>query len=653
MNQPSPRRLSVELLEDRTTPTASPWLNAGKLTLSFVPDGTDTGGGTPSNLMATLGTSAQASWEQEILRAFQTWAVQANINVAVVSDQGQPLGTPGLTQGDPRFGDIRIAARPLGDPETGGLAQTITADGTGGTWAGDMILNSQASIGIGGTGGQADLFTVALHEAGHSFGFPDETTDPTSVMYTTYQPRTGLSPADIAAVRSVYGPPSGDPFGSGLWNSTTDSAFDLTGTGNLTAVSADVAKVGGAEVFQFTTPSARTGITGLTVNVQAAGVSLFTPQVTILDGNGNAVVGAVAPGPLTNTLSITLPNYSPSTTYYVQVQGAGTDVFSAGAYNLRLNYSPVSYGNTFNLGATYVNSGRGQNHTAATAQTLGFSSFTQATSFSSVGAIATAGVTDWYRITPMSLSFSTGTLTVGVVGLDAKGLLPTVAVYNSAGRQLPSAVVANENGTFTVQLAGQQAWTTYYLQVSAANPAGVNATGRYALWADLSQIAPTTFTALTTATLTAAANTTYSQITTTDTRLIQFSLSATTTAGTTAAVRATIFDAQGRSVFTTVAVAGAPLVTGSLWLPGGTYTVVFNAATAAGSLFPGLTYQLSFRDRSEPIDPYPIDPLNPSPPASPPPPAPPSGPVVVVSPPAPLPPIGVVIGPLISPLLGL
>src|ERR1700722_15110830 len=105
MNVARPPRLSIEQLEDRLTPTwGIPWPSPTTLTLSFVPDGTSVSG-KPRNLFALMGPNT-AAWESNILRAFQTWAVQTNINIGVVPDNGAPLGTPGLAEGDPRFGDI-------------------------------------------------------------------------------------------------------------------------------------------------------------------------------------------------------------------------------------------------------------------------------------------------------------------------------------------------------------------------------------------------------------------------------------------------------------------------------------------------------------------------------------------------------------------
>src|SRR5438309_11687434 len=106
-------RLTVETLESRNLMTVwgMAWANAEQLTVSFVPDGTDVDGH-QSTLFQTLDAQAP-SWQSDVLRGLQTWAVNANINLKVVPDGGQPIGTPGLLQGDPRFGDIRIAASSL------------------------------------------------------------------------------------------------------------------------------------------------------------------------------------------------------------------------------------------------------------------------------------------------------------------------------------------------------------------------------------------------------------------------------------------------------------------------------------------------------------------------------------------------------------
>ena len=178
--------LLCERLEDRLTPSwGVVWPNASHLTLSFVPDGTNVAGKS-SNLFQTMNAIAPTSvWEAAVLRAVQSWAKNANINVGVVPDNGSPLGVAGSPQGDSRFGDIRIAAvQGTADVE----ATASPFDWSGSTWGGDVVLNSQSSFGVG-SGGAFDLYTVVAHEVGHVFGFQDNT-DPTSLEYrATRNPR--------------------------------------------------------------------------------------------------------------------------------------------------------------------------------------------------------------------------------------------------------------------------------------------------------------------------------------------------------------------------------------------------------------------------------------------------------------------------------
>ena len=603
-----------------------------------------------------LGPDSTA-WKTEILRAFQTWAIETNINIGVVPDGGQAMGIAGLAQGDDRFGDIRIGARPLSD--TAGnqdLAATVGFDYSGGTWSGDFLLNSLFSVGVGQTATQYDLFAVALHEASHSFGFGDDPRDPSSVMWPGYTLWTGLTPYDVSAIQSLYGVRSADPFESSTGNETTESAFDLTQNGNLTAFSADITKIDDVDVYRFTTPSS-SSITGLTINLQAQGISLLTSRVTVLDAQGNVVASAVTTDPLGNNLSIDVANYQPSTTYFVKVEGAGSNVFSVGAYVLRLSYTGETYGNSFAFGSSYVNTESGSNDTSDSAATLGFTSDAHTAMFAAVGQIDNSADVDWYRVTPTDLTNNSGTLTVGVVPIDANGLRPTVAVFDAQGVELPTVVVTNENGAFTVQLADQQPGTTYFIRVNAADPAGGNATGGYALAASLAQVDVTEFAGLSTSTLTASQDQLYTQMTLGGGKLTQFSLSATTTAGAPeSAVRVTVVNAAGQTVFTLVSKAGMPLTTGTVWLSAGTYTVVFNGATRDGSALDGLTFNLSARERSDPVDPYLEGPIGapppPAPPTSPPPPpSPPPAPITVidVSPPAPLPPVGPINNPIANP----
>src|SRR5262249_46873170 len=143
----NPLRLAMERLESRDVPATFgvPWLDGSNLTLSFAPDGTTTFDG-PSALSQTLNSLGANAAKLEILRAFQTWASQANVNIGVVADGGQPFGANGAIQGDTRFGDIRLFAQALGSDQ---LAETSPFNILGGSNAGDVTLNSNAPLSIG------------------------------------------------------------------------------------------------------------------------------------------------------------------------------------------------------------------------------------------------------------------------------------------------------------------------------------------------------------------------------------------------------------------------------------------------------------------------------------------------------------------------
>src|SRR4051812_10030176 len=108
-------RLSVETLEDRVTPAlfGLPWPDASHLTVSFAPDNTTIPGGN-SDLFASLDAKlGRTVWQNAVLRAMQTWAVQANVNFGLVGDAGQAFGVSGAAEGDTRFGDVRIGGHAM------------------------------------------------------------------------------------------------------------------------------------------------------------------------------------------------------------------------------------------------------------------------------------------------------------------------------------------------------------------------------------------------------------------------------------------------------------------------------------------------------------------------------------------------------------
>ncbi|MEZ6063960.1 MAG: matrixin family metalloprotease [Planctomycetaceae bacterium] len=192
------RSAVIEFLEARLLLTANGLVDVSSLTISFAPDGTHVGGHESSlhTDMADLGTEAE--WQDTILSAFRTWMQEINGDVQMVSDGGQDFGVAGLSQGDSRFGDIRVAAVPLSD---GIIAVSVPHnDSISGTWAGDVLFNSEVDLA-----NLDELFSITLHESGHILGL-QHSTDPASVMFS-HANTSIMAPTadDLSELRRLYG----------------------------------------------------------------------------------------------------------------------------------------------------------------------------------------------------------------------------------------------------------------------------------------------------------------------------------------------------------------------------------------------------------------------------------------------------------------
>jgi hypothetical protein len=181
-------------------------------------------------------------------------------------------------------------------------------------------------------------------------------------------------------------------------------------------------------------------------------------------------------------------------------------------------------------------------------------------------------------------------------------------VYDAWHNVLPSTVINNGNGTFTVQLTGITAGMSYYIQVSALAGTTQNV-GAFSLAAEFNNDAATTFTQLATATLSQSQVIGYQSMSVANSALVEFSLAASANSWwVNSAVRMTVYDQNNNAVFTVVAFAGQPLSTGFVFLQSGSYTIRYNAATQTGAPLPTITTTLSTRVLSDPMDPVPIDP---------------------------------------------
>jgi hypothetical protein len=336
-------RPTLESLEDRlllyTTYNSAAWTGparwtyGSRITYSFMPDGTNVGG-VPSSLYRTMNSYYSTSaWKQAIEQAAAVWQAAANINLALVPDNGKQEGASGNQQDDPYVGDIRIGAIPEGSNQ---LAFTLLPPpANGGTNAGDIFFNSTQNWGNSGF----DLETVAIHEFGHALGLGESTVQG-EVMYAYYQGvKQTLSYDDATGIQSLYGAiPADTTNNSGIPNITPY----INGSGQIALSNLNITSSSDNGLFFVTVPSNTTGT--MTVSVQSKKLSSLSPGVFVYDGNFNFLGETLLPNSYGATATYTV-NVQPGQGYYILA--AAADLYnnvpgSNGAYGLLVNFGSQS-----------------------------------------------------------------------------------------------------------------------------------------------------------------------------------------------------------------------------------------------------------------------------------------------------------------------
>jgi hypothetical protein len=603
-----PRTLTLESLEDRLTPTTSgvTWPDGSHLTLSFVPDGTQVGV-YKSNLFQTLGAAGPtAAWQQAILRAVETWSSQSNLNVGVVADGGQPLGTSGAVQGDPRFGDIRIAAAPFGGNT---LITNTQFQWSGTSWSGDIVVNSAYQFNLDGSGGKYDLYTCMLNEMGNVFGVLDSHTDTAAGVYYKYVGvKTGIDANDVADIQSLYGTRSPDQYddaagNNGTLGTATNLGLALTGL----ALQADISSPADVDYYKFLSPTTILPIIGITVQLNTSGLSTLAGSLGVYNAAGHLVGSATATDPLNGDLTVQVSGGGGllglgGLSYSIRVGDGNNPTFGVGAYNLTVSIQ-LSNGSIL---STLLPSGLlgAVGHTLAAAtqlpsQLLNGQKPDARFDYTAKATINSGTTADYYKVkAPSAVGQKMNVL---VWALPGSSLLPRVDVYDANGNSLPATVLANENGSFSVEWDTVPAGSSYYIKVSALNPHGTGNTGSYFLGVDFTTEPPTVLTTFDSGSLTSASPQSSLSLSVDRNQLYEFILSSA--AASSANVEMDIYDASGALVFTLQSTAGSPPSTGHVYLKTGTYTVRFTGTAPGGGALPTTAFSLTGQIISDPIGP--------------------------------------------------
>src|SRR5262249_18759784 len=324
------RRPALEPLEERLVPYALSgytWANPN-VSVSFMPDGTLISSSYPSNLFAVYDAAyPPATWQREVARALQAWANVSNLNFHFVSDDGSPQGTPGLAQGDSRFGDIRIGGYGMGSGILGGGWER---DNT--TTGGDVKLNTTTGFAIGS---MADLASVVMHEAGHGIGFNHSLVDPAVMEGGLWAVYPGPYADDIAGVQAMYGARRPDAYDAAASNNTLATATALTLSYGGVTTNADVTTPADVDNYRVVVPAGSNGT--LAGPLDGRDLSLFRPKVSVVTPSGTLVAPASATT-YGGVATVSLTGLVAGQTYYVQAAGATTDAFGMGAYKLTVQF---------------------------------------------------------------------------------------------------------------------------------------------------------------------------------------------------------------------------------------------------------------------------------------------------------------------------
>jgi len=428
-----------------------------------------------------------------------------------------------------------------------------------------------------------------LQEAGHALGVGNSP-DTSSAMYEFYQgTRTGLSASDIAAIRALYGARQADEYESAYRNDTlvTATAYP-TRTGPLTA---DLTTADDADVYKFTAGAFTDRVT---VNLRAAGLSLLTARVELLDSSGHVLASGVATDPTQNDIALSVGSIRAGQTYFVRISGARADEFAIGSYELEVSQSSPANPPT-DTGADSSLAEPSANDTLITAHTRLQSEFSVSPQTeSSVAAFDSPHDADIYRIVvPPSATGEPVNLILTTYGNDGQALNPWMEVTDSDGRKLDTEVMTADGHITTLQVRGLEVGQEYFVKTFS----DTNSVGEYHFSANL-HAEIESVTELASGNLSSSAPASES-FTLAQSGLVHLVLSATGASGTAEAV---IQDAAGHEVGRFAAEAGRGRSL-ELFLSAGAYTVVVRPAE--GSL---VGFRLGMEIVTDPIGARPVDP---------------------------------------------
>ncbi|MEZ6097321.1 MAG: matrixin family metalloprotease, partial [Pirellulaceae bacterium] len=559
----------------------------------------------------------------------QVWARTTNLNVGLVEDSGDAFGTPGLEQHDLRFGDVRVGAIPMA-PDVYAVA-VPSDDLAAGTWAGDIIFNSNAEIK-----NVRAFYQTALHEAGHVFGL-GHSDDPNSPMHFGGS-SIGITTQDVQNLRAIYGIREIDVNEhEGENNDNFDEAthfeFGTDVKGETPMVAFGDLTLNDLDYFEVNLPSNYSG--RLSFRLDTIGLSLADPILSIYNEAGQLLRRVKGNTHQGTELITSLASTQAGRKYYALVSGDSSDgVFSMGTYAIgAIMNDRVQYGwnlvrdlidsGFYNMEdqsdfqeaivepEAFINADAGTNDTFQSAQLLTTTpGFAQDTRYDVQGSISLATDIDFYsvRATPTGVNGQSN-MNIRLDSLEQNGLIPAIDVFNATGNRVRSAILVNSNGQLTLQVPSISVGDEYIVKVSNTGEEEAYSTGNYRMTVDFSDTS-TSFNRFASGNLTSNGQVVESSLFVAESQMLHINLvSQRNVTVPNAVIWMTIYDEEGNPVFRSATRPGETRSANSVMFSPGSYSVRTEIALPDGvSLSSPLNFLVRGRTLTDSQGPKLLDP---------------------------------------------
>ncbi|QDT04056.1 Matrixin [Rubripirellula lacrimiformis] len=590
------QRTSLETLEARDLLAAfgTPWPEARDLSISFPADEVAIGE-YENDIRQTLDAADQQQWQELALRAYQTWAIHADINVGLRNDFDVSFGAAGLMNQDPRFGEFRIGAF----PQDGLMANSLPFQVAAGTYSGDLLLNSNQDYRLYDwpdsvapdlstwDEGQRDLFSVLLHEAGNTLGVDDNQME-WSVMFGQYTtPKGVLAPEDIGEIQQLYGMRS-DPYES-VTNDQLATAtiipipIGFAPASETIRTRGSIASANDVDHFRF---SPVPGSNSVTIRLNAEGISLLESQIEVTLADGTVVAQSMAASVFENDHQVELTGLGVGSDLFVKVTAADSDsLYSIGDYVLELDYRDAAVQSQdivpgdYQSGADSLYSGfdlldleTDVSTTASAIEIDAHDSIDERFEIqSSVGSASDVDV--WKVVAP---STSQQRLIVSLAGVGSGSPDLDLYVVDDQGQSVGTTARLRPDGTWTVEVNQPTAGQEYFIRVSV-DPGSAVEVGNYVAVAEFVS-PPAQMNDLISGDVDATVDE-FFRWTASKSKLFRFDFSAFGAAAGDGA-RLRIYDAHTHEIRLVIGAQNDMTRTGMAWLQQGDYVLRFTAFSA-------------------------------------------------------------------------